>query len=75
MKIIDYARSKDPEFSFTTDLIVGFPSETYEEFCETKELIKKVKYDNIYSLCIQDEAAQRLPKWRITSQINRRVCG
>ena len=49
MKIVDYARSKDPEFSFTTDLIVGFPGETYEEFCETKELIKKVKYDNIYS--------------------------
>lgn len=40
-EIIDYARSKDPEFSFTTDLIVGFPSETYEEFCETKELIKR----------------------------------
>lgn len=49
MKIIDYARSKNPEFSFTTDLIVGFPGETYEEFCMTKELIKKVKYDNIYS--------------------------
>ena len=49
MKIIDYAREKSPEFSFTTDLIVGFPGETYEEFCETKELIKKVKYDNIYS--------------------------
>lgn len=49
MKIIDYARSRSPEFSFTTDLIVGFPGETYEEFCETKELIKKVKYDNIYS--------------------------
>lgn len=49
MKIIDYARAKAPEFSFTTDLIVGFPGETYEEFCETKELIKQVKYDNIYS--------------------------
>jgi tRNA-2-methylthio-N6-dimethylallyladenosine synthase len=49
MKIIDYARSRSPEFSFTTDLIVGFPGETYEEFCMTKELIKKVKYDNIYS--------------------------
>lgn len=47
--IINYAREKDPEFSFTTDLIVGFPGETYEEFCQTKELIKKVKYDNIYS--------------------------
>ena len=49
LKIIDYARAKDPEFSFTTDLIVGFPGETYEEFCMTKEIIKRVKYDNIYS--------------------------
>ncbi|MGN0623436.1 MAG: tRNA (N6-isopentenyl adenosine(37)-C2)-methylthiotransferase MiaB [Oscillospiraceae bacterium] len=49
MKIIDYARSKSPEFSFTTDLIVGFPGETYEEFCETKDIIRQVKYDNIYS--------------------------
>lgn len=49
MKIIDYARSKSPEFSFTTDLIVGFPGETYEEFCMTKDVIRKVKYDNIYS--------------------------
>ncbi len=49
LEIIDYARKKAPDFSFTTDLIVGFPGESYEEFCETKELIKKVKYDNIYS--------------------------
>lgn len=49
LKIVDYVRGKDPEFSLTTDLIVGFPGETYDEFCMTKELIKKVKYDNIYS--------------------------
>ena len=49
LDIINYAREKCPEFSFSTDLIVGFPGETYEEFCETKELVKQVKYDNIYS--------------------------
>lgn len=49
LDIINYARAKSPEFSFTTDIIVGFPGETYEEFCMTKELLKKVKYDNIYS--------------------------
>ena len=49
LKIVDYARSRSPEFSLTTDLIVGFPGETYEEFCETKDIIKRVKYDNIYS--------------------------
>lgn len=49
LDIINYARSKKTEFSFSTDIIVGFPGETYDEFCETKELIKQVKYDNIYS--------------------------
>ncbi len=48
-KIVEYARSKRPDFSFSTDIIVGFPGETYEEFCETKEFVKKVKFDNIYS--------------------------
>ena len=59
LKIIEYARSKSPEFSFTTDLIVGFPGETYEEFCETKELIKKVKYDNIYSFVYSRRSGTR----------------
>lgn len=49
MKIINYARSKVGDFSFSTDIIVGFPGETYEEFCDTKNLLKEVGYDNIYS--------------------------
>lgn len=49
MDIVNYARERKPDFSFTTDLIVGFPGETYEEFCMTKDVIKKVKFDNIYS--------------------------
>ena len=49
LEMIDYARERMPYFSFTTDLIVGFPGESYEEFCQTKEIIKRVKYDNIYS--------------------------
>ncbi|SHM77313.1 tRNA (N6-isopentenyl adenosine(37)-C2)-methylthiotransferase MiaB [Ruminococcus flavefaciens] len=47
--IIDYIYSRDPDFSLTTDLIVGFPDESDEEFRATLELIKKVRYDNIYS--------------------------
>ncbi len=48
-EIIDYARNKKPDFSFTSDIIVGFPGETYEEFCETKNAVKRFKFDNIYS--------------------------
>lgn len=47
--IVDMIRSRDPDFSLTTDIIVGFPDETYEEFRATLDVIKNVKYDNIYS--------------------------
>lgn len=49
MKIVDYIRSKDPDFSLTTDIIVGFPNETDEDFRKTLDILKKVRYDNIYS--------------------------
>jgi len=49
LEIVDYIRSRDSDFSLTTDLIVGFPDETDEEFEKTLDIIKRVKYDNIYS--------------------------
>ncbi len=49
LKIVDCIRSRDPDFSLTTDLIVGFPDETDEDFRATLDIVKKVKYDNIYS--------------------------
>lgn len=49
LETVEYIRKKSPDFSLTTDLIVGFPNETDEEFNSTVELIRKVKYDNIYS--------------------------
>ena len=49
MEIVEYIRSKDENFSLTTDIIVGFPNETAEEFEATIDMMKRVKYDNIYS--------------------------
>lgn len=49
LKIVDYARSKSPDFCISTDIIVGFPGESYEEFCDTKKVINKVGYYNIFS--------------------------
>lgn len=49
LETVEYIRSRDPEFSLTTDLIVGFPNESDDDFQATLDIIKKVKYDNIYS--------------------------
>lgn len=49
LSLIDYARSKMPDLSLTSDVIVGFPGETYEEFCETLELIKRVKFTSLFT--------------------------
>ncbi len=46
---VDYIRSRDPEFSLTTDLIVGFPDETAEDFGGTLAVMRRVRYDNVYS--------------------------
>ena len=58
-KIVEYARNIRPDFSFSTDIIVGFPGETYEEFCDTKEFVKKVKFDNIYSFVYSRRAGTK----------------
>lgn len=49
MEIVDMIRSRDPDFSLTTDLIVGFPDESDEDFQGTLDIVRRVKYDNIYS--------------------------
>lgn len=45
---INYAKSKIKDVSFTSDIIVGFPGETYEEFLETIDLIKEVEYTSLF---------------------------
>lgn len=41
LSLLEYARSVMPELSVTSDIIVGFPGETYEEFLDTVKLIEK----------------------------------
>jgi tRNA-2-methylthio-N6-dimethylallyladenosine synthase len=43
------AREYVPDLAITTDLIVGFPGETEEEFRETLSLMEEVRFDGIYS--------------------------
>ena len=49
LSLIEYAYELMPELSITSDVIVGFPGETYEEFKDTLTLVEKVKYTSLFT--------------------------
>lgn len=49
MSIVDYMREKIPDVAITSDIIVGFPGETEEEFEMTLDMLRKVRFDMLYS--------------------------
>lgn len=46
---IERVKREIPEISLSTDVIVGFPTETVEDFKETLDVIRRVEFDNIFS--------------------------
>lgn len=49
LEIINYAKEKIPDLSLTSDIIVGFPGETYEEFLDTISLVKEVEFTSLFT--------------------------
>ena len=47
--LIDYAKKKIPDVALTSDIIVGFPGETEDDFLATLDLISKVEYNGLYT--------------------------
>lgn len=49
MEIVEYAKQKISNISLTSDIIVGFPGETYEDFKETLSLIREVEFTSLFT--------------------------
>lgn len=49
LSLIDNARKVMPDIQFSSDFIVGFPGETDEDFNKTLELVKKVRYQQLFT--------------------------
>ena len=49
LETVDYLRETIPDITITTDIIVGFPGETEEDFEGTLNMLRRVKFDMIYS--------------------------
>ena len=48
LNIVEKLKKADENISISTDIIVGFPGETNEDFNDTLDVVKKVKFDQIY---------------------------
>ncbi|MBP3620652.1 MAG: tRNA (N6-isopentenyl adenosine(37)-C2)-methylthiotransferase MiaB [Lachnospiraceae bacterium] len=49
LSLVDKIRQAMPDISLTTDIIVGFPGETEEDFLDTLDIVSKVKYDQAFT--------------------------
>ena len=79
---IQRLRQRCPEVALSTDIIVGFPGETDEEFDATLELLERVGYDEIYSFMYsprpqtvsakiyEDDVSSHVKKERLTKVQN-----
>ncbi|MCQ2455119.1 MAG: tRNA (N6-isopentenyl adenosine(37)-C2)-methylthiotransferase MiaB [Clostridia bacterium] len=73
LSLIKAARERMPDISFTTDIIVGFPGETYEEFCETLSLIKEVEFSSAFTFIYSKR--QRTPAAVMPDPVSRKEKG
>ena len=48
LKLIEKIKKEVPDINFSTDIIVGFPGETEEDFNDTMDVVKKVNFEQIF---------------------------
>ncbi|MDO4554552.1 MAG: tRNA (N6-isopentenyl adenosine(37)-C2)-methylthiotransferase MiaB [Lachnospiraceae bacterium] len=49
LELVNHLREAMPDISLTTDIIVGFPGETEEDFLETMDVVEKARFDSAYT--------------------------
>ncbi|MDO5601891.1 MAG: tRNA (N6-isopentenyl adenosine(37)-C2)-methylthiotransferase MiaB [Oscillospiraceae bacterium] len=59
LKLIAYAKEKMPDVSFTSDILVGFPGETEEDFEDTLSLVTEVGYMQLFTFIYSKRSGTR----------------
>jgi tRNA-2-methylthio-N6-dimethylallyladenosine synthase len=56
LRLVGEMRAAIPDLALTTDVIVGFPGETEEDFAETLEVVEEVRYDGAFTFVYSPRA-------------------
>lgn len=59
LETVDKLLAADPDFTFTTDVIVGFPGETEADFADTLEIMRRVKFAKVHMFPYSDRPRTR----------------
>lgn len=49
LALVEEIRARVPQIAFSSDVIVGFPGETEEDFADTLDVVRRVEYDTLFS--------------------------
>lgn len=71
LSIVEKLRQRMPDITLTSDIIVGFPGETEEDFQATLDIMKKVKFDMVFSFIYSRRKGT--PAYSMEGQVPREV--
>ena len=78
LALVERIRQAMPDISLTTDIIVGFPGETEEDFLETIDVVRKVRYDSAFTFIYSKRTgtpaaamADQIPEEVVRDRFNR----
>ncbi len=71
MDIVETFRKEMPDFNFTTDVIVGFPGESEDDFAETARVVKEAQFSHIHTFRYSRRKGTRAD--RLEEQIEERI--
>ena len=73
LEAVDYMRQRIPDISLSTDIIVAFPGETEQDFEDTLSMLRRVRYDSIYSFIYSPRKGTRAAEMdgQISAEVSR----
>ncbi len=67
LELVDKLRAAIPDIAITTDIIVGFPGETQEDFLETLDVVRRVRFDSAFTFVYSKRSGT--PAARMEAQV------